>query len=335
MIDDGISPSTLVLLRGVELFSSLLDDDLAYVASRCERLVFSSGDELLAQGGMAERLYVIESGGAAIYRLDGGGNEKEVARYIEGDAIGDFEFAIQTRYSGSARADSPTVAFAFPARGFTMGDLVREKPDSASRILLRAASMVSARLRSTQALISRNSPWVRELRKQIYTDPGTGLWSSAFLSEEIPRFLEKPTSIVLVKPDRFKELNDAHGHSAGDAAMERFAAILNDQVERLGRGYALRLRSNETALVVPRCGPGEAAEIARFVSALAGAIDLSRSVQGCSFSFTASFAIATWPEDGEDWRRLFDEAGAILTRAWRDGGGRIYRLRSRRQEGGA
>lgn len=328
---DLLSPAGAALLRGAELFSSLLEDDLSYVASRVDRIEVKAGTRVFAQGEEASRFYILESGSVAIYR-EQDGRTTEVARYVPADAMGDFEFAIGARFSGGAVAEADSALLVFPGQGLSMADLTREKPDSTARILLRAASMVSARLRSTQALISHNSPWVRELRRQIYTDPGTGLWSRSFLDEEIPRSIERPTALILVKPDRFKELNDAHGHSAGDAAMERMAALLNDQVERLGRGWALRLRSNETALVVPRCGYGEAAEIARLLSALVCAIDLSRAIPGCCFTFTASAALAVWPEDGQEWKRLVDESYAILTRAWKDGGSRIYHLKARKPE---
>jgi diguanylate cyclase (GGDEF)-like protein len=202
-----------------------------------------------------------------------------------------------------------------------------------ARLLLKSAAMVSARLRSTQSLISHNAPWVRELRRQIYTDPGTGLWTKAFLDEELARGVERPSSLLIIKPDRFKELNDAHGHSAGDAAMERIAAILNDVVEGLGRGWALRLRSNETALVLPRCGTGEAIEIARGLRSQIGSLDLSSAIPRCAFRFTASMALATWPQDGADWKRLVDDAYSVLTRAWSDGGDRVYRLKAHEGEG--
>jgi diguanylate cyclase (GGDEF)-like protein len=186
--------------------------------------------------------------------------------------------------------------------------------------------MISSRLRSTQRLISENSPWVRELRRQIYTDPSTGLWSRAFLDEEVPRSLESPTSIVLVKPDRFKELNDAHGHQAGDQAMSLLSGALVAEAESLGRGWAIRMRSNETAVVIPRCGAEEAAATAARLSASIAAIEVPAAA-GTGFSFTSSIAIAVWPEDGEDWKRLVEDAYGLLTRTWRSGGARACRLR--------
>ena len=198
-----------------------------------------------------------------------------MARYVAGDVIGDFDFAIGSAMDATARSDTDAQVLAFPSGGLCMQDLAKEKPDAASRILLRSLSMISSRLRSTQRLISDNSPWVRELRRQIYTDPGTGLWSRAFLDEELHRKLEKPTAVVMVKPDRFKELNDAQGHSAGDEAMALISGILVGETERLGRGWALRLRSNETAIVIPRCDAEEATAAARRLSASISAMDVS------------------------------------------------------------
>jgi diguanylate cyclase (GGDEF)-like protein len=314
------------LLRKAELFSNLLDDDLSYVADRVELIALRPGAFLFGKGDKARRFFIVRSGEIGIYRNEEGVAEREMARYVAGDVIGDFDFAIGSAMDATARADTEAQIVAFPSGGMGMQDLAREKPDAASRILLRSLSMISSRLRSTQRLISDNSPWVRELRRQIYTDPGTGLWSRAFLDEELHRNLHMPTSVVMLKPDRFKELNDAHGHSAGDEAMAMLSGVLVGETERLGRGWALRLRSNETAIVVPSCGAGEATAAARRLSAAIAEMDVP-AARGTGFSFTASMSLAVWPEDGEDWKRLVEDAYGILTKAWRDGGDRLYRLR--------
>jgi diguanylate cyclase (GGDEF)-like protein len=291
-------------------------------------IALESGAQLFGPGETARRFFIVRSGEIGIYRAEAGGTEREMARYVAGDVIGDFDFAVGSAMDATARADSAAELVAFPRGGMGMQDLAKEKPDAASRILLRSLSMISSRLRSTQRLISENSPWVRELRRQIYTDPGTGLWSRAFLDEELHRNIVEPTAVVMVKPDRFKELNDAHGHSAGDEAMAHLSGILVGETERMGRGWALRLRSNETAVVVPDCGADEATAVARRLSLSIASMDVS-AARGTGFAFTSSMALAVWPEDGEDWKRLVEDAYGILTKAWSDGGDRLYRLKLR------
>ena len=319
-------PELLALLKKAELFSNLLDDDLSYVADRVDLITLSSGQLLFSHGEKANRFFIVRSGEVGIYRAEERGPEREMARYVAGDVIGDFDFAIGSALDATARADSAAELVAFPRGGMGMQDLAKEKPDAASRILLRSLSMISSRLRSTQRLISENSPWVRELRRQIYTDSGTGLWSRAFLDEELHRNLETPTAVVMVKPDRFKELNDAHGHSAGDEAMALLSGILVGETERLGRGWALRLRSNETAVVVPNCRADEATAVARRLSSCIAVMDVP-AAHGTGFTFTSSLALAIWPEDGQDWKRLVDDSYGILMKAWSEGGNRLYRLK--------
>jgi len=318
----------LALLKGSELLSGLLDEDLDYVAESSELFALPSGGVLFGPGERAKRFYLVRSGEIGAFRAED--PERQVARFVQGDAVGDFDFAAGAVPDAECRALCPAELVAFPRRGLGMQDLARERPDASARILLRCLSMISARLRSTQRLISENAPWVRELKRQLYTDASTGLHSRAFLDEELPRLIEAPTALVLLKPDRFKELNDAHGHGAGDEAMSLIAGILVRETEALGRGWALRLRSNETALVVPRSGREEAAEIARRLAAAVAALELPCAA-GTGFAFTSSLALAVWPEDGANWRRLVEGAYGLLTKAWRDGGARAYRLKPREE----
>jgi diguanylate cyclase (GGDEF)-like protein len=321
-------PELLALLKQAELFSNLLDDDLSYVADCVDFIVLAQGELLFSRGDRPSRFFIVRSGAIGIYRSVEGGKERELARYVAGDVVGDFDFAVGSPLDATARAVTGAELVAFPCGGKRMQDLAYEKPDASARILLRSLSMISSRLRSTQRLISENSPWVRELRRQIYTDPGTGLWSRAFLDEELHRRLENPTALLMIKPDKFKELNDAHGHAAGDEAMALLSGVLVAETERLGRGWAVRLRSNETAIVAPACSARESIALARRLAASIASMDVSFT-RGTGFRFTPSMSLALWPEDGADWKVLVEEAYGLLTRAWRDGGYRLYRVKAR------
>lgn len=325
MIDLADDRELVALLRKAELFSSMGDEDLAFAASRSDLVALGPGELLFEKGERARRFYIVRAGAIDVFRAEPGGSERAMARYIAGDAIGDFDFAVGSILDASARADGQAELVAFPGGAKDMRDLAAERPQAAARILLRSLSMISSRLRSTQRSISANSPLVRELRRQIYTDPGTGLWSRAFLDEELRRELPRPTALVMIKPDRFKELIELAGHSAGDEAMALLAALLSAEVQGLGRGWAFRLRSNETAVVVPNCDRPEAEAVAGRLAAAIAAMVLPLP-GGSAFSFTSSMALGLWPEDGEDWSELFEAANVELLRAWREGGNRLYAL---------
>ena len=316
----------VTLLRKSDFFSRLLDDDMYWLASKSELVSYPAGSALFEAGEKAVRFFILNSGAVAVSRIDASGHSEEMARFVAGDVVGDFDFSRGASYDAAAACAEDSDILVFPDRGETMDDLTRERPDIAARILLRSVAMISSRVRSTQALISDNAPWVRELRRQMYTDAATGLWSRSFLDDELHRSLEAPVAIVLCKPDRFKELCDSWGHSAGDAAMERIASILKDETRSIRKAWAIRLRSNETAIVASGCGPREGIALAERIMAAYSRIDLHPVTGGRGFALSASVAVASWPRDGKDFRGLVEQSYGQLMRAWKDGGARIYSL---------
>jgi diguanylate cyclase (GGDEF)-like protein len=72
------------------------------------------------------------------------------------------------------------------------------------------------------------------LRERAATDPLTGLANRRHGTEQIERLLSlaqrrsEPLALAIVDVDRFKSVNDLHGHAAGDAVLQRLATILRE-----------------------------------------------------------------------------------------------------------
>lgn len=85
---------------------------------------------------------------------------------------------------------------------------------------------------------------------QAHHDPMTGCWRREFFTTRAQRLLERhsdETVLVLADADHFKQLNDVHGHAAGDTAL---AAIGRRLTEWAGpRGTAGRLGGDEFAAI--------------------------------------------------------------------------------------
>jgi diguanylate cyclase (GGDEF)-like protein len=315
-------------IRRTELLSSLFDEDLDYVASRMGTFELKKGGHLFNQGTRADRFYIVLEGSIRVFRSRPDGGSDEMAVFTPGDTLGDFDFARRANYDACAEAREDSLLLSFPGIGLDMDVLARERPDTVARILLQSLAMIASRLRSTQRLISENAPWVQELRRQSFEDPGTGLWNRAFLQEELSRNLQAPFALILLKPDRFKELVDSRGHAAGDEAMMRIAAILKSAVRRAGRGWAIRLKSNEVALAINRWDAENALRVSRGVmKAISGLEPVPANKDIPAFSFTATLAFAIWPADGEEWSLFFDAVYGLLMAGWRAGGNRILRLK--------
>ncbi len=317
------------ILRLSDLFSNLSSEDLSYVASRTSELSSPMGTRLFDSGDRAARFYIIKSGSVRVFRTREDGGQEDMALFASGDTLGDFDFARGAVFDAAAESAEDSVLLVFPGSDWEMAGLLREKPDIGARVKLRSLAMLAGRLRSTNQLISRNAPWVRELQRRAYEDPGTGLWSKTFLDEEVSRSPENPCTMVVLKPDRFKLLVDARGHSAGDVAMNSIALVLKSLVREYSRGWGIRIKSNETAIIVPGLKPKEAQKLAERVGAdIAKIPQVPAEGDIPAYIFSASVTWAVWPNDGEDFSELFKCCHADMLEVWGNGGARVTRIRT-------
>ncbi len=144
----------------------------------------------------------------------------------------------------------------------------------------------------------------------------------ARLEEEIERSLRFSTdfSVVMMDIDDFKQLNDTHGHQAGDLALVRVAEIVKRQMR--GVDTAARYGGEEFAMVLPRTGMLDAYNQAERIRMLIE--DCRISFDGQALSVTASFGIASYPESGEGTAEdVIRRADTALYRAKRTGKNRV------------
>jgi diguanylate cyclase (GGDEF)-like protein len=193
-------------------------------------------------------------------------------------------------------------------------------------------AFLAGRIRSTNQLLSRNSAWIRELRRQVYSDKLTGLYNTSYLKDTLKTFppADQPTSaILMMKPDRFKDINDTYGHEVGDRTIRLLARTFQEQVEPIGS--AVRYRGNELAAVLPGVDRAGCHSLAAALREAVAEIDISDMTGGEPVEISTSMGIAVAPEDateaasaGSPGERLLQCAYERLMRARNDGGGRSY-----------
>ena len=123
---------------------------------------------------------------------------------------------------------------------------------------------------------------------QAFTDGLTGLSNRRALQMAIQEITDRgsPYAFALADLDHFKQLNDTHGHEAGDKALCLFSEVLKASI-RDGDGAA-RWGGEEFAIVFPEASAGQALEvIGRIRAHLAEALLTSHGIP-----FTASFGIS-------------------------------------------
>ena len=194
---------------------------------------------------------------------------------------------------------------------------------------LRGANAVDTGVQSTDAgifdavspaysLVIRDITDRREAsetqRKAIACDHLTGIGNRrAFFEAAELEFLRgkrlpRKLSLLMLDLDHFKNVNDTHGHPAGDMVLRDFAALLTASFREVD--VVSRIGGEEFAVLMPSTD---------LAQAQAGAERLRQSVEmhavqvdGTAIHYTVSGGIATVDSDSADFEVLMKRADAAL-----------------------
>jgi two-component system cell cycle response regulator len=191
-------------------------------------------------------------------------------------------------------------------------DVLRESPTTAEVVArVRAAERVYA-LRDQ--LLDRE----RGLEELAYSDELTKLYNRRFLARQLSALIhsavrhKRELSIVLVDIDRFKAVNDGHGHEKGDVVLTRVARRLSRVLRE--EDVAGRWGGEEFLVVLPDVDAAGAQATAERLRASVG----ERPVAG--LGVTVSCGCATWAagQSADDLLRRADAALYAAKDAGRD-----------------
>jgi diguanylate cyclase (GGDEF)-like protein len=165
-------------------------------------------------------------------------------------------------------------------------------------------------------LYQRSVNGALEAMRLAKTDPLTGLGNHRAFHESLADLCHgsSPIALCLLDADGFKQINDRHGHQAGDDVLVLLAGHIRHD------GRAFRLGGDEFAIVLPDVDADEAREI---TSAVIGRIGGQRQPWGGFVTVSAGIAVS--PADGTaDPDRLFANADAALYQAKRLGRNQVH-----------
>lgn len=144
----------------------------------------------------------------------------------------------------------------------------------------------------------RNARQHRTFEKQALVDPLTGLANrrlcEAAMETELTRAerFSEPLALVLVDLDKFKAINDRHGHPVGDDVLRKFAGTLRESLRDID--LAGRWGGEEFALLLPGTDTAGGVQLAERVRR-----SLEEAVMegpgGVGIPVTASFGVASYP----------------------------------------
>jgi two-component system, cell cycle response regulator len=119
---------------------------------------------------------------------------------------------------------------------------------------------LKARLHAARRIHAMQHKWMaadEELRTRAALDELTGLWNRASLRDLLTRELDRArtahlqTGLLILDLDHFKNVNDTHGHQAGDAVLKEAASRIRHSVRFYD--FVGRLGGEEFCIVLPGC----------------------------------------------------------------------------------
>jgi diguanylate cyclase (GGDEF)-like protein len=235
-----------------------------------------------------------------------------------GPAATELQAALAVPIDGVSERIGVIVLYARAKDAFTVDHL---------RVLSGVASRASAAI--------ENSLKYSQAERSATTDVLTGLANARslflHLDGELARAKRHHDSVTVLvcDLDRFKQLNDLHGHMEGNRALKLIAQALKKQCREYD--FVSRMGGDEFVIVLPshRLGSVEhkidqlRASVSQAVAEVAGALGLGMSVGHASF-----------PEDGEDAeallatadRRMYRMKQQLATRSAESSGDELRRL---------
>ncbi|RQP21958.1 GGDEF domain-containing protein [Piscinibacter terrae] len=190
---------------------------------------------------------------------------------------------------------------------------------AATRRRLKAAEQGQLSLRRINAALQLKT---RDYAEQAGRDPLTSLLNRRGLGDDLLKRSKEgearlfPMSLVFVDLDHFKNINDTHGHAAGDAVLRKVAQTVGLQIQR--SDLLTRWGGEEFLLLCPLTRAHEAQAIAERLRRVIESIDW----EALALHVTASFGVAE-AMNAADLSAGIDRADAAVYVAKRSGRNRV------------
>jgi len=193
-------------------------------------------------------------------------------------------------------ADDGDIQSAATALDLGATDYVMAPVDS-NELVARVRAQIK-RKRTTDRLRSN----VIDGLKMAVIDPLTGLYNRRYATQHIQNMIarsgqndaKESVAVMMLDLDNFKQVNDAHGHDAGDHVLREFALRLQENVR--GVDLVARLGGEEFCVAMPDTGLETAAMAAERVRTAIGQTPFRLPETGEEIAVTVSVGVAVSSE---------------------------------------
>jgi diguanylate cyclase (GGDEF)-like protein len=225
-------------------------------------------------------------------------------------AEGDTHVCLPINQSGSAGAVVQILA-------------AREDGDLASMLV----PFVNVYLREAGPVLEAKR-LMEHLRENSLRDPMTGLYNRRFLEDYVGALVSSSQrrksafTVLMLDLDFFKQVNDTHGHEAGDKVIKTLADILVRSVR--GSDFAVRYGGEEFLLVLTDTGIESALKVAEKIRAEVEATKVP--LPSGILQKTISIGVSEFPTDADTFWQVVKYADVALYKAKAGGRNRVVRF---------
>ena len=156
---------------------------------------------------------------------------------------------------------------------------------------------------------------VRDGLRMAVTDPLTGLFNRRYCTQHMGRIVDRaqasggPFTVMMLDLDRFKQVNDSHGHEAGDAVLVEFARRLQENVR--GVDLVARLGGEEFLVAMPDADNAAAQAVAERIRAAVETRPFKLD-NGAQLAITVSIGVAVAGTGETDAQAVIGRADLAL-----------------------
>ena len=201
--------------------------------------------------------------------------------------------------------------------------LYRKKPESFSPAEITLLQKIATQLGKVLDKIALH----QQTRALSITDALTGLYNRRHFNERYAaEFMRaaryhRPLSVLLIDIDHFKKFNDEHGHLIGDKVLKLTAKVLDESIRKAD--ILARFGGEEFVLVLPEIDKEHARTVAEKLRRAIAHTHFPKEESQPLGHITASFGLASFPEDASEDHALLKLADQALYQAKAHGRNRV------------
>ncbi len=185
------------------------------------------------------------------------------------------------------------------------------------KLVEEALNRSRAALAESEAALAASRRAERTASRLAMHDPMTGLPNRTLFDDRLAQALAGAErhgwllAVMFLDLDRFKLVNDTHGHAAGDAVL----AVVAQRLLRHARDEDTVCRNGGDEFLYLLINPADREAVARIAGLVRRAISAPIALGAQQFAITPSIGIALYPAHGASGPRLIANADAAMYRA--------------------